>query len=404
MKKDEIAVYLNEHPEFFNDYPELLKQIKEIDENDLPIEPFNTLSVADRIIKRANADKEHMRSKLEWFLEIVEANEQIQEHLFEIEREVLSSSNLPEMIRSLTKEIQGRFDLKHVQIGLVDGADHFIEDKIQERFLNEAMENLVYLEQDTASAWLKNGMTPVLRGEIDTLANRNGPDFPEEVKSEALIPIILRGKVAGILALGSFNPLHFYEGLRTDFLERLGDKLALSIDNLLLLDIMERQVLMDHETGIFNESYLEPILLREFDRAQRYGKKLSCLKIHIDYLNDFEDTLNLDGKDPYSPRIGTLLKECCRTSDILIRSGEHEYFVLLPEISERSALVVAERIRKDSKGELSNGSGENHSYQLKLGVATFPGKNIDSHHDLLDSVHDNLNKFKTPLENRALVG
>ena len=51
MNKDQVAIYLNEHPEFFNEYPELLRKIKEIEEEDLPIEPMGTLSFADRIIK-----------------------------------------------------------------------------------------------------------------------------------------------------------------------------------------------------------------------------------------------------------------------------------------------------------------------------------------------------------------
>ena len=37
MNKDQVAIYLNEHPEFFNEYPELLRKVKEIKEKDLPI-------------------------------------------------------------------------------------------------------------------------------------------------------------------------------------------------------------------------------------------------------------------------------------------------------------------------------------------------------------------------------
>ena len=81
MKKDLIAVYLNEHPEFFNEYPELLQKIQSIEQSDIPLEPLQTLSIADRIIKRAHDDKEHMKSRLEWFVEIIEANEALQERL-----------------------------------------------------------------------------------------------------------------------------------------------------------------------------------------------------------------------------------------------------------------------------------------------------------------------------------
>ena len=50
MIKDEIAVYLNDHPEFFNDYPELLGKIKSIDNQDFPIRQSNTLSMSGRLL------------------------------------------------------------------------------------------------------------------------------------------------------------------------------------------------------------------------------------------------------------------------------------------------------------------------------------------------------------------
>ena len=83
MNKDQMAIYLNEHLEFFNEYPELLKKIKEIKDDDLPIEPMSTLSLADRIIKRVHDDKEHLKSKLEWLFEISRANEKIQDMMMD---------------------------------------------------------------------------------------------------------------------------------------------------------------------------------------------------------------------------------------------------------------------------------------------------------------------------------
>ena len=84
MNKDQMAVYLSEHLEFFNDYPELLGKIKSIDEKGLPIRPSNRLSLADRLIKRVQDDKDHLKSKLEFFVEVTRTNEEIHQHLFEI--------------------------------------------------------------------------------------------------------------------------------------------------------------------------------------------------------------------------------------------------------------------------------------------------------------------------------
>lgn len=241
MNKDQIAIYLNEHPEFFNEYPELLKKIKEIE--DLPIEPMSTLSLADRIIKRVHDDKEHLKSKLEWLFEISRANEKIQEHLFEIERLVLTSTNLDQMVNQLQKEIPDRFGIPNVKVCLVKGSDHFMEDRLRQRYNGNLDETVKFICQETAEKWFSSGLKPILRSEIEN-SEMFGPSV-EEIKSEALIPIVAQDSMVGAIALGSPNPFHFHEDLGTEFLERMADKIAISINNILLIDQLKDQLVVN---------------------------------------------------------------------------------------------------------------------------------------------------------------
>ena len=164
MNKDEVAIYLDEHPEFFNEYPELLRKIKEIKEKDFPIEPINTLSLADRIIKRVQNDKENLKNKLEWLFEISRANEKIQDHLFEIEQLVLTSTNLDQMVNQLKKEIPNRFGIPKVAVCLIQGSDHFMEDRLRERYNGDLDEIVKFISKETASNWFDEKPKPVLRG------------------------------------------------------------------------------------------------------------------------------------------------------------------------------------------------------------------------------------------------
>lgn len=237
MNKDEIAIYLNEHPEFFNDYPELLAKIKSIDESDIPIKPMSTLSLANRILKRANDDKENLKNKLEWFFEISRTNEKIQENIFAIERLILRSSSLEQMVSQLKVEIKQRFNIEHMVVFLVDGADHFVEKSLNERYPGGLNGTLRFIEQATADRWFDGTTQPVLKGEIKgksevfALYGTQG-----RVKSEALVPMLADKKIAGVVALGSPQALRFYDGLRTDFLERLAEKLYIAIDHVLLTE------------------------------------------------------------------------------------------------------------------------------------------------------------------------
>ena len=240
-----MAIYLNEHLEFFNEYPELLKKIKEIKDDDLPIEPMSTLSLADRIIKRVHDDKEHLKSKLEWLFEISRANEKIQEHLFEIERLVLTSTNLDQMVEQLKKEIPNRFGIPNVILCLIKGSDPCMEDRLRQGYNGNLDEMVKFICRETADRWFESGLKPVLRSEIkdsEVFGPNNGHG---DIKSEALIPIMAQDNLVGAIAFGSPKPFHFHDGLGTEFLERMADKVAISINNILLIDQLKDQLVVN---------------------------------------------------------------------------------------------------------------------------------------------------------------
>ncbi len=387
MDKDQIALYLNEHLEFFNDYPELLKKIKAIDEADLPLLPAGTVSLADRIIKRAHDDKAHLQSHLDWLVEVSQANQTIQEHLAEIERLILKSSNLDQLVSQLEEEITTRFAIPHVRVCLAEGGDHFIENRLREKYGTVKNKALKFITADTVAAWFEEGGKPVLRGEVKGDSHVfDDPEATESVRSEALIPIRVRGDIAGAIVLGSPRAFHFYPGLRTDFLEGMAEKLAIAIDHILLIERLESGTVTDEPTGLYNRAYLDPVLFREFDLAKRRGKSLSCIKMRIDYFGDLLDTWGESAADTIQKSIGSLLRNHCRSCDTLIRTDKDEFLALLPNIDGPGAARVAERIEDALKG-LSFPDFEGfETLKLSLAAVSYPGDAVATHRDLLDAV------------------
>ena len=238
MTKDEIAVYLNDHLEFFNNYPELLGKIKSITNQDIPICKSNTLGMTGRLIKRANEDKEKLQSKLEWFVEVARANKVIHQHLFEIERLILKSTQLDQMVKQLGEEITLRFKIPYALLYLVDGGDHYMEHKLEDRFSKKLEGLLTFTDQITINTWFKGELKPVLTSEIKTDSKVFGKEL-KNIQSECIIPIINRGNICGAIALGATKPRHFHNGLQTEYLERMADRLAIAIDNILLIDRLQ---------------------------------------------------------------------------------------------------------------------------------------------------------------------
>ena len=240
MNKDQIAVYLSEHPEFFNDYPELLGKIQSIEEKDLPVRKSNTLSLSGRLIKRVHDDKEHLKNKLEWFVEVTRANEEIHEHIFEIERLILKSTQLDQMVKQLREGIIERFQIPYVLLLLVDDADHYMEHKLEERFSNKLKGSMKFIDQATADKWFDGKLKPVLHSELKTNSEIFGKIWnTKNIRSECIVPIINRGAVCGAIALGATTERHFHAGLRTEYLERMAERLAIAIDNILLVDRLQ---------------------------------------------------------------------------------------------------------------------------------------------------------------------
>ena len=403
MNKDEIAIYLNDHLEFFNEYPELLEKIKAIDDGDLPLQPTGTLSLADRIIKRAHQDKKQLESKLEWFVEISQTNEKIQEHLFEIERSILTSSNLDQLVNQLREEIGPRFEIPQVAICLVDGGDHFIESKLKENYGDSLNNALWFVNQETLTLWFEGDKAPVLKAQVEAGSEwLSGFQEKEAIKSAALIPILVRGALAGAFVLGSVKEAHFHPGLRSEFLERMAEKMAIAISNIFLVDRLRRQTVIDKQTGLYNQAYLEPVLHREFDLARRRGKNLSCIKLRIDYFNDLLDTWGETAGETVLGTIGQILKSQFRFCDILIRTDMGEFLALLPEIDRKGATLVAERVRTALIELLGREFSDAKNPQVAIGISTYPAESIKTQQDLLQAALGDMDREKELTKKKAV--
>jgi GGDEF domain-containing protein len=148
----------------------------------------------------------------------------------------------------------------------------------------------------------------------------------------------------------------------------------------------------DEVTSVHNRRYFNDVLGQEVHRARRYGNPLSLLILDIDDFKRVNDTRgHLEG-DAVLRKVGRILRDNTRQTDIVCRYGGDEFAVLLPETNGSDAYTLAERIRKapsrlglggapGSKPrplgprELGRGSGEEEGLEpltFSIGGATYP--------------------------------
>jgi diguanylate cyclase (GGDEF)-like protein len=122
-------------------------------------------------------------------------------------------------------------------------------------------------------------------------------------------------------------------------------------------------------TGIKTRRFFWEALTSEWRRASRSGRPFSVVLIDLDKFKEVNDTLgHLEG-DLVLARVGRLLEQKCRQSNVVARYGGDEFIILMPETGMEHAQVLAERLRL---WLATDAMLEEHHITASFGVSSFP--------------------------------
>jgi two-component system, cell cycle response regulator len=114
----------------------------------------------------------------------------------------------------------------------------------------------------------------------------------------------------------------------------------------LLHDRIYRMATVDDGTETYTKKYLLETLEREMQRARRSGRPLAVLGLDLDHFKAVNDRYGHNAGDVVLRGAAAAAKGAVRANDIVGRIGGEEFAVVLPETDLRSALDLAERIRR----------------------------------------------------------
>ena len=166
----------------------------------------------------------------------------------------------------------------------------------------------------------------------------------------------------------------FAKNLLVVLSERVRSHNRVIADNYGELRKFERHATTDALTGLGNRHTMEEAFEREIRRCEQDEKPVSLVMIDIDNFKVFNDQFGHIAGDRALSAVASILKHQFRPRDVIIRYGGDEFAVLLPEVDEKLALTVAERVRKAVSGETgdSDDSLIQIPIRLSMGVAEFP--------------------------------
>ena len=136
---------------------------------------------------------------------------------------------------------------------------------------------------------------------------------------------------------------------------------------------IEHHAKTDALTGLSNRHTMEESFLREITRCETDDMPISLIMVDIDNFKVFNDQFGHIAGDRALSAVASILRHQFRPRDLLVRFGGDEFAVLLPEVDEKLALTVADRVREVVCGTTGDGSDSliTIPINISMGVAQF---------------------------------
>ena len=103
----------------------------------------------------------------------------------------------------------------------------------------------------------------------------------------------------------------------------------------------------DGLTGVYNHRYFHDALKTKIEISNRMSQPISMIFIDIDYFKHYNDLYGHQKGDEVLKSIGKILRENIRKEDIVARYGGEEFAIILPNIKEDEAIIIADNIREN---------------------------------------------------------
>jgi diguanylate cyclase (GGDEF)-like protein len=281
-----------------------------------------------------------------------------------ISKAAISSQDAEQMLPEIVAEIQKNFHYDHIGIGILDYATKDIEIKAEAGTTAQTLGKRVPLGAGILGKVARTG-------EMQLVQNTSEGHLLGIVagsKSALCIPISYGETLLGVLNVESQGENAFAEQ-DVLILRTLADLLATALHNVFVFQKMQHQSITDALTGIKTRRFFLEALQSEWKRAARSGRPFSVVVLDLDKFKEVNDTMgHLEG-DLVLARIGRLLEQKVRQSNVVARYGGDEFMVLMPETGVEQAQILSERLRLwIATDPMLN---ERH-VTGSFGVATFP--------------------------------
>ncbi|HXZ12330.1 MAG TPA: diguanylate cyclase [Candidatus Sulfotelmatobacter sp.] len=281
-----------------------------------------------------------------------------------ISSHAIRTLNPEEMLAKIAEEIETGLTYDHIGVAILDYStkELLIQAEAGER--RDAVGRRILLGEGLVGQVARSGHVGVVL-EVNSQSPR--PVLPGTVSAIAL-PVSYAEQLLGVLYVESSVRCEFNEQ-EVLLLRTLADLFAGALHNARTFQKAQEQAITDGLTGVKTHRFLMEALSSEWKRSTRANRPFALVLMDLDrfkFVNDFYG--HLEG-DVVLQRVGHILEQNCRRSDVVARYGGDEFVILMPETTVEQARQLAGKLRG---WVASDPLLRDKNITASFGIASFP--------------------------------
>lgn len=252
----------------------------------------------------------------------------------------ITTLNADEMLSEIVVEMEQALPYDHIGIGVLDYSARELVVEAEGGKIRGAAGRHVALGDGLLGHVARSGQMTVVREATPTTPRL----LLAESRAGAALPVVCADQLLGVLYVENRRACDFTEEELT-LLRTVTDLFASALHNAQTFQKAQEQAITDGLTGVKTHRFLMEALSAEWKRSTRAGRPFALVLMDLDrfkFVNDFYG--HLEG-DVVLQRVGHILEQNCRRSDVVARYGGDEFVILMPETSVEQARQLANKLR-----------------------------------------------------------
>ena len=252
----------------------------------------------------------------------------------------ITTLNPDEMLAKIAAEMENSLPYDHIGIAILDYSAKELLVQAEAGTRRKRVGRRILLGEGLVGQVARTGRWPSC---AKAVPQRRGP-FCRAPSSAVALPVSYGEQLLGVLYVESAESCDFPES-DVLLLRTLADLFAGALHNALTFQKAQEQAITDGLTGVKTHRFLMEALSSEWKRSTRANRPFALVLMDLDrfkFVNDFYG--HLEG-DVVLQRVGHILEQNCRRSDVVARYGGDEFVILMPETTVEQARQLASKLR-----------------------------------------------------------